>query len=217
MQGPVNHPRLMVLPQNSESLHFIHSIFPFSSNQLQSLLLLLYFPDDENSHVHAILTHDNLLDGTIDTATEHFYVEPAHRYSKELPRTGVHSIVYKLSDVKMDKSPDDLTSTSSSLSASSFLTNHAEHCASERLRKKHFFAGGSVHYESIADDRKKEQRWWEPQNGDVEKRSENMGGDIETNQKESKKDVSSRTILLHNRHKRWLPDEVIIDLVLDEI
>ncbi|XP_037910075.1 disintegrin and metalloproteinase domain-containing protein 10 isoform X2 [Hermetia illucens] len=164
--------------------------------------------DDENSHVHAILTHDNLLDGTIDTATEHFYVEPAHRYSKELPRTGVHSIVYKLSDVKMDKSPDDLTSTSSSLSASSFLTNHAEHCASERLRKKHFFAGGSVHYESIADDRKKEQRWWEPQNGDVEKRGQNMGGDIETNQKESKKDVSSRTILLHNRHKRWLPDEL---------
>uniref|UniRef100_A0A0A1X400 Disintegrin and metalloproteinase domain-containing protein 10 n=1 Tax=Zeugodacus cucurbitae TaxID=28588 RepID=A0A0A1X400_ZEUCU len=72
---------------------------------------------DENSHVHAILTSDNLLDGTIETAAEHYYVEPAQRYSSELPATGVHSVIYKVSDVQMRKSAA------------------AEHCASERLRR----------------------------------------------------------------------------------
>nr|XP_036223994.1 disintegrin and metalloproteinase domain-containing protein 10 isoform X2 [Bactrocera oleae] len=72
---------------------------------------------DENSHVHAILTSDNLLDGTIETAGEHYYVEPAHRYSSNLPASGVHSVIYKVSDVQIRKSAT------------------AEHCASERLRR----------------------------------------------------------------------------------
>ncbi|CAD6993546.1 unnamed protein product [Ceratitis capitata] len=72
---------------------------------------------DENSHIHAILTSDNLLDGTIETVGEHYYVEPAQRYSSELPASGVHSIIYKVSDVRMRKSAA------------------AEHCASERLRR----------------------------------------------------------------------------------
>ncbi|XP_053945367.1 uncharacterized protein LOC128854922 isoform X1 [Anastrepha ludens] len=72
---------------------------------------------DANSHVHAILTSDNLLDGTIETVGEHYYVEPANRYSRELPAAGVHSVIYKVSDVQMRKSAA------------------AEHCASERLRR----------------------------------------------------------------------------------
>lgn len=87
-----------------------------------SLNLLL---DDENSHVHAILTQDNLLDGTIETPTEQFYIEPSHRYSKQLNETGVHTIIYKLSDVDMRKPAVEEPTKSST----------AEHCASERLKR----------------------------------------------------------------------------------
>ncbi|XP_065354213.1 uncharacterized protein Kul [Calliphora vicina] len=81
--------------------------------------------DDENSHVHAILTKDNLLDGTIETPTENFYIEPSHRYSQQLNETGVHTIIYKMSDVDMRKPAVKEPSKSST----------AEHCASERLRR----------------------------------------------------------------------------------
>ncbi|XP_058981264.1 uncharacterized protein LOC101900641 [Musca domestica] len=74
--------------------------------------------DDENSHIHAILTNDNLIDGTIETPTEQYYIEPSHRYSPDLQDAGVHTIIYKLSDV-------DQPSKSSK----------AEHCASERLKR----------------------------------------------------------------------------------
>jgi hypothetical protein len=72
-----------------------------------------------------VLTADNLFDGTISTGTEQFYIEPSHKYSSELPKSGVHTIIYKLSDVKMDvhnhhKGGDD----------------HEMHCASEKLRRK---------------------------------------------------------------------------------
>uniref|UniRef100_A0A1I8NQN7 ADAM10 endopeptidase n=1 Tax=Stomoxys calcitrans TaxID=35570 RepID=A0A1I8NQN7_STOCA len=80
--------------------------------------LIVHFSNDENSHIHAILTHDNLIDGTIETPTEHYYIEPSHRYSSDLNGTGVHSIIYKLSDVEEPSK-----------------SSKAEHCASERLRR----------------------------------------------------------------------------------
>lgn len=84
--------------------------------------------DDESSHVHGVLTADNLFDGTISTSTEHFYIEPSHKYSKDLPKSGVHSIIYKLSDVKLNThNRDDIDSTHSV---------HEPHCASERLHRK---------------------------------------------------------------------------------
>ncbi|XP_061389688.1 uncharacterized protein LOC133324874 [Musca vetustissima] len=79
---------------------------------------MISFLDDENSHIHAILTNDNLIDGTIETPTEQYYIEPSHRYSSDLHESGVHTIIYKLSDV-------DQPSKSSK----------AEHCASERLKR----------------------------------------------------------------------------------
>lgn len=88
-------------------------------------MTFLFFADDENSHVHAVLTTDNLLDGTIETPSENFYIEPSHRYSEKLNETGVHSIIYKLSDVDMRKPAVEEPSQSSS----------AQHCASERLRR----------------------------------------------------------------------------------
>ncbi|GAB0087445.1 uncharacterized protein DMENIID0001_017470 [Sergentomyia squamirostris] len=80
--------------------------------------MMEFFGDDENSHVHGVLTSDNLFDGTISTNVETFYVEPARKYSKALDDAGVHSIVYKLSDVKSHPSLSP------------------EHCASERLHRK---------------------------------------------------------------------------------
>lgn len=75
-----------------------------------------------------MLTADNLFDGTISTSSEHFYIEPSHRYSKELPKTGVHSIIYKLSDVKMNtRDRDDIDVKHS---------EHEPHCASEKLFRK---------------------------------------------------------------------------------
>ncbi|XP_017846933.1 disintegrin and metalloproteinase domain-containing protein 10 isoform X2 [Drosophila busckii] len=84
--------------------------------------------DDESAHVHAILTSDNLLDGTIETQAEHYYIEPAQRYSQQLAESGVHSIVYKLSDVNMQES-----SLAGALPAQ---PPSKTHCASERLRRK---------------------------------------------------------------------------------
>lgn len=85
--------------------------------------------DDETAHVQAILTSDNLLDGTIETQAEHYYIEPAQRYSQQLAESGVHSIVYKLSDVNMQQQ----NSVASGLSSQAPIKTH---CASERLRKK---------------------------------------------------------------------------------
>lgn len=71
-----------------------------------------------------MLTADNLFDGTISTSSEHFYIEPSHRYSKDLPKNGVHSIIYKLSDVKMNtRDHND-------------IDPHEPHCASEKLFRK---------------------------------------------------------------------------------
>ncbi|KAH8251763.1 hypothetical protein KR038_007317 [Drosophila bunnanda] len=85
--------------------------------------------DDEAAHVQAILTSDNLLDGTIETQAEHYYIEPAHRYSQQLAESGVHSIVYKLSDVNMQKEQF----TGGGLNSAAPVKTH---CASEKLRKK---------------------------------------------------------------------------------
>ncbi|EDW53392.1 GM12811 [Drosophila sechellia] len=85
--------------------------------------------DDEAAHVQAILTSDNLLDGTIETQAEHYYIEPAHRYSQQLAESGVHSIVYKLSDVNMQKQQFTGGGINSAAPAKT-------HCASEKLRKK---------------------------------------------------------------------------------
>lgn len=62
--------------------------------------------------MHGILTADHLFDGTITTAIEQYYVEPASRYATDASgsssttqthhRLGadVHSVVYKVSDVR---------------------------------------------------------------------------------------------------------------------
>ena len=89
--------------------------------------------DDENSHVHGVLTTDNLFDGTITTNFEDFYIEPSQKYSNQLHKNGIHTIVYKLSDVKMhfnnsQNKDQNIDRTSKK--------NNIEHCASEKLYRK---------------------------------------------------------------------------------
>lgn len=83
--------------------------------------------DHDDSIVHGILTENNLFDGSIITPTENYYIEPASRYSSELNDNGIHTIVYKTSDVHMlphQKPPSSTDPT----------TKH--YCASQRLHEK---------------------------------------------------------------------------------
>lgn len=73
--------------------------------------------DDDESQVHGVLTSDNLFDGMISTNVEKYYIEPASRYSNDLVNQGVHSVVYKISDVDLNN-------------------NLAHECASEQLHRR---------------------------------------------------------------------------------
>lgn len=85
------------------------------------------FLDHDDSIVHGILTENNLFDGSIITPTENYYVEPASRYSNELTNNGIHTIVYKSSDVHM--LPHQMHQSS--------IDAPAKHdCASQRLHEK---------------------------------------------------------------------------------
>ena len=84
--------------------------------------------DHDDSIVHGILTENNLFDGSIITPTENYYIEPASRYSNELIDNGIHTIVYKTSDVHMlphQKAPSFTDAT---------MAKHF--CASQRLHEK---------------------------------------------------------------------------------
>lgn len=84
------------------------------------------FVDHDDSIVHGILTENNLFDGSIITPTENYYVEPASRYSNQLIDNGIHTIVYKTSDVHM--LPHQTKPSSHD------PTKH--YCASQRLHEK---------------------------------------------------------------------------------
>ncbi|KAL5283829.1 hypothetical protein ACFFRR_006237 [Megaselia abdita] len=143
--------------------------------------------DDDNSHIEAVLTNDNLLDGTIITNTEQYYVEPSKRYSSELAKSGIHSIVYKLSDVQMKKS----ISSSSNGTMSIVPLDSAQHCASERLHRK-----------MLRNDYKRKRK---------SKHSDDDYGDDGTSDIHYKNSVSDSDFRRKNvnskRTKRWLPDE----------
>lgn len=73
--------------------------------------------------VHGVFTHDHLFDGMISTPSEEYYLEPARKYSDKLAGLGIHSVVYKVSDVHMGKMADR-------------EHQHGSHCASEHLHRK---------------------------------------------------------------------------------
>lgn len=144
-----------------------------------------------------MLTADNLFDGTISTSTEHFYIEPAHKYSQELPKTGVHSIIYKLSDVKMNinnRNDIDLTQN-----------EHEPHCASEKLHRKLKKEKNNLLKKSNSESRLTNK------NNVNEKSETNInklklnGGVISSRLSDNRKDKLD----IIKRFKRWLPDEEV--------
>lgn len=144
------------------------------------------FPDDDNSHIEAVLTNGNLLDGTIITNTEQYYMEPSERYSSELAKSGIHSIVYKLSDVQMKKSIANGTMSTT------VPLDSAQHCASERLHRK-----------MLRNDYKRKRK---------SKHDVDDLADVNDDIHDDKNSVSdfSRKNVNRKRTKRWLPDEVSI-------
>lgn len=136
-----------------------------------------------------MLTADNLFDGTITTNTEHFYVEPSEKYSKELPKAGVHSIIYKLSDVKIDThNHNDV--------------EHEAHCASAKLHRK-------IQRQKLDDERTNLFRI-------IKDKNVNEKSDLNLNQLISNGDVISRKQsdnhddklnVIKKRSKRWLTSD----------
>lgn len=78
--------------------------------------------------MHGILTENNLFDGSIITPTENYYIEPASRYSNELTDNGIHTIVYKTSDVHM--LPHQMQQKTTT------IDKPFSNCASQRLYEK---------------------------------------------------------------------------------
>lgn len=144
-----------------------------------------------------MLTADNLFDGTISTTTEHYYIEPSHKYSKDLPRAGVHSIIYKLSDVKMDMNNHN--------HIDSLGDEHEPHCASEKLFRKL-----KKENNLLKKSNSKKSRLTNENN--VNEKSEiNLNklklndGVISSKQSDNRKDKLD----VVKRFKRWLPDEEV--------
>lgn len=110
--------------------------FGYENDALQqpiSLLFPIFYSDHDDSIVHGILTENNLFDGSIITPTENYYIEPASRYSNELTDNGIHTIVYKTSDVHMlPHQMQQRTTTIDNNEPAKLFSN----CASQRLYEK---------------------------------------------------------------------------------
>lgn len=146
----------------------------------------------ENSHIYAILTKDNLLDGTIETNSEHFYIEPSHRYSSILNDSGIHSIIYRLSDVDMRKASASTTSAlpRQNIAREDGALSYQEHCASERLRHTNQL-DKTEHHKLNTDD-----NWKIRKNNQIP---------VKPNSR-----MQNSSLPQLHRFKRWLPDEVNI-------
>lgn len=107
--------------------------------------------DNDDSIVHGILTENNLFDGSIITPTDSYYIEPSSRYSTELLKNGIHSIVYKTSDVHM--LPKYANQNDASYSTKQ---QRHSHCASQRLHERMQQANS----DSVIDGHLKRSRRW---------------------------------------------------------
>lgn len=175
--------------------------------------MLFPLADDENSYVHGILTSDNLFDGTISTQTDHYYVEPAGKYSNDLDGRGIHTIVYRLSDVKMHQRQQQ------QLNSAGGAEDDADkyQCASGRLHAKLMKAagsGGTSDTVVISSSNKK--------NKNDKKQLKSTKKNYFIDSKKDKSDIynyyktvlmgDSRLRLSRKRKKRWLTDEVSVEV-----
>lgn len=166
---------------------------------------MIYFTDDDNAFVHGILTSDNLFDGTITTNLEQYYIEPSNKYSNDLHKAGVHSIVYKISDVEMHQ----MSHHSHSLSTSKITAGY---------RRSSSGANGGDDNDSVVH---------KPSDDFVERpveskhcASEILRKKFKNEYKKRRKSIGTKTdemfvnhddgVQFKARNKRWLPEEVCI-------
>ncbi|EFX84015.1 hypothetical protein DAPPUDRAFT_99915 [Daphnia pulex] len=92
--------------------------------------------DDDHSTVSAVLTSSGILDATVSTASETYYVEPASRYFDASQNVSFPAVIYKASDVLH---PDP----------------HQEHdgCASHQLYLKQF-----EHFHCVEEDNNNQKK-----------------------------------------------------------
>lgn len=152
----------------------------------------LIIADDDSAIVHGVLTEDNLFDGSILTNTENYYIEPAHKYSTKLNARGVHTIVYKASDVH--HKPSSIQNEHSSAN----LNDDEHYCASERLRKK------------VKNEFKRRRKFSLSDNENVDNVNIKSANIISDRSKNSFNAIAKENG--KRRRKRWLPDEVSVKI-----
>jgi hypothetical protein len=140
-----------------------------------------------------VLTADNLFDGTISTSSEHFYIEPSHKYSKDLPKSGVHSIIYKLSDVKLNTKDHSVDA------------KHEPHCASEKLFRKIQKEKNNLLKKSSSKSSVTNEKYVNEKSDTNLNKFKLNDGVISRKLSDNRKDKLD----VVKRFKRWLPDEEV--------
>lgn len=120
-------------------------------------------------------------------------MEPSERYSSELVKSGIHSIVYKLSDVQMKKSISNGTMSTSTM----VPLDSVQHCASELLHRK-----------MLRNDFKRKRKSKHDVGSEDDDDDEEA---LDIHYKNSVSDSNFRPKIVNSkRSKRWLPEEVSI-------
>lgn len=116
---------------------------------------LQFISDDDDSEVEGVLTADGLLDGSIRTKDDHFYIEPADRYfaSDNGTANAFHSIVYRLSDVPFPpvRCTSDHEHSHSIHNQSSVLHNRFRRSAADHLPTSRLWTSRAPPYWKDAD------------------------------------------------------------------
>lgn len=177
--------------------------------------------DDDTAVVHGVLTEDNLFDGSVITQTENYYIEPAHKYSAKLNDNGIHTIVYKTSDV-LDALPKAVVAAAAAAGskpaavfassgddaslASTTIDGSEHHCASERLRRKVKNEFKRRRKSSLSSPQSTSSATTTLGDADDDGKRETTTPKIISDSKSSFNKIMNEIVKL--RSKRWLPDEV---------
>lgn len=187
--------------------------FCLCSSIVLTSLPFLFFPDDASSHVHGMLTQDNLFDGTIVTNLEQYYIEPAARYGSELERQGIHTVIYKLSDVKIRQDhhshgPKKARSSSSSISSAVKGGEATTSSAQNQFNQKSDDSGSS----ESGDSGIRRSSSSDSSSDRLSRQSEGARGGRGDEGEESEAELVRRKRSNRKsdikRRKRWLPEEV---------
>ncbi|XP_055618727.1 uncharacterized protein LOC129763556 isoform X2 [Toxorhynchites rutilus septentrionalis] len=167
--------------------------------------------DDDSSQVHGVLTRDNLFDGTVVTNLEQYYIEPAVRYGPELERQGVHSVIYKLSDVKIRQDHHGHTEGSAGgINSSSSISSNSDSSDSDGGAEVELNARNQLNQKSDDSNSSSSDRL-SRQSSAASESSDWLSGDgsgIASVQNGSFRRKRSNRKSDIKRRKRWVPEEM---------